>query len=48
MGSRAAMASKVVMPPGLDSIRWARPMYSYTRSVKATTSMCSYLPASRW
>ena len=47
MGSRAAMASKQVMPPGLDSIRLARAMYLSTWVVKGTASMFSYLPLRR-
>ena len=47
MGSRAAMASKQVMPPGLDSIRLARAMYLSTWAVKGTASMFSYLPLRR-
>ena len=48
MGRRAAMASKQVMPPGLDSMRLARAMYFSTWVVKGTASMFSYLPSSRW
>ena len=42
------MASKQVMPPGLDSIRWARAMYFSTSRVKGTASMLAYRPFSRW
>ena len=47
MGSSEVMVSNRVMPPGLDSSRSARAMYSYTLSVKPSTSMCPYLPWSR-
>ena len=47
MGSSEKILSNMVMPPGLVSTRSEAAIYSYTRSVKPSTSMLGYLPARR-